>query len=112
LSIKNYWLYAVDEYGSISEPETVTIESGVSVEENTMAWTRVYPNPTYILLTIETVTSGPYTIKITSLNGHLIYSKEMEGTTHQIDLSSFQKGVYIITIRSKDFTTTRKIIKL
>jgi hypothetical protein len=36
----------------------------------------------------------------------------MEGTTQQLDLSSFQSGVYFITIRSKDFVTTRKIIKL
>jgi hypothetical protein len=36
----------------------------------------------------------------------------MEGKSHQIDLSSFQKGVYFITIRSKDFVTTRKVIKL
>ncbi len=42
----------------------------------------------------------------------MIHRTEMEGTSHQIDLSTFQKGVYFITIRSKDFATTRKIIKL
>ncbi len=31
--------------------------------------------------------------------------------THKLDLSLFPKGVYFITIRSKDFVTTRKIIK-
>ena len=31
---------------------------------------------------------------------------------YQLDLSSFRKGVYFITIRSKDFVTTRKIVKL
>ena len=36
----------------------------------------------------------------------------MEGPTHQLDLSSFQKGVYFITIRSNDFVRTRKIIKI
>jgi hypothetical protein len=36
----------------------------------------------------------------------------MEGTSHQLDLSSLQKGVYLISIRSKDFVTTRKVIKL
>ncbi|MGW8316643.1 MAG: T9SS type A sorting domain-containing protein [Bacteroidales bacterium] len=29
-----------------------------------------------------------------------------------MDLSSFNKGVYFITIRSKDFITTRKIVRL
>ncbi|MGW8316589.1 MAG: T9SS type A sorting domain-containing protein, partial [Bacteroidales bacterium] len=72
----------------------------------------IYPNPTYTLLSIETITSELIVIEITSLNGKLILSKELEGTSHQLDLSSFQKGVYIITIRSKDFITTRKVVKL
>jgi hypothetical protein len=46
------------------------------------------------------------------MNGQLIYSTKMKGTTLQIDLSPFQKGVYFITIRSEDFVTTRKVIKL
>jgi len=36
----------------------------------------------------------------------------MDGPTLQLDLSSLQKGIYFITIRSKDFLTTRKIVKL
>ena len=73
---------------------------------------KVYPNPTNSLLTLETEHPDHYSIEITSLNGQLIFSTTMEGTTHQIDLSSFQKGIYFITIRSKDFVTTKKIIKL
>jgi hypothetical protein len=72
----------------------------------------IYPNPTNTLLTIETEHPNHYSIEMTSLNGQLIYNAYMEGTTHQIDLSSFQKGVYFITIRSEDFVTTRKVIKL
>ena len=72
----------------------------------------IYPNPANTHITIETGVSELYTIRITSLNGQQIFSKEMEGPTHQLDLSSFQKGIYFITIRSKDFVTTRKIIKM
>jgi hypothetical protein len=72
----------------------------------------VYPNPTYDIITIETDRFDQYSINITSLNGQLMYSTKMEGTSHQIDLSSFQKGIYLITIRSDNFVTTEKIIKL
>ena len=72
----------------------------------------INPNPTNSLLTIEAEYSDHYVIEITSLNGKLILSEEMEGTTHQLDLSSFQKGVYFITIRSDEILTTKKIIKL
>ncbi len=53
-----------------------------------------------------------YEIDITSINGKTLYSGRMEGATHQMDLSSFQKGVYLITMRSKDFIETRKLIKM
>jgi len=72
----------------------------------------VYPNPAYDFITIHTAHPGNITVKITSPGGQLISSKEMDGTTLQLDLSSFRKGVYFITIRSKDFLTTRKIVKL
>jgi predicted GH43/DUF377 family glycosyl hydrolase len=72
---------------------------------------RVYPNPANDLLTIETDDPGQHTIEITSLNGQLLYSTLIEGPTHQIDLSTFQRGLYFITIRSRDFVKTEKIIK-
>ena len=40
-----------------------------------------------------------------------MYSGEMEGSSHQIDLSLFTEGIYFITIKSNDLVTTRKIIK-
>ena len=73
---------------------------------------RLYPNPAVNQITIQSNLNGPFKMEITSLNGHLIQTENMEGPTHQIDLSSFQKGVYFITIRSNDFVRTRKIIKM
>jgi len=72
----------------------------------------IYPNPTNSHLTIETGQPNHHSIEIISLSGQLICNAKMEGTTHQIDLSSFQKGLYFITIRSKDYIKTEKIIKL
>ena len=82
------------------------------IEDYTSSGLTIYPNPTNSILTIDSEFPDHYSIRITSLNGQLIYSTVMEGNSFQIDLSSFQKGVYLITIRSKDFVTTRKIIKL
>lgn len=89
-------------------------QSTVGIEENIVfdQDLNIYPNPAHNLLTIQNNGEGLYFIELSSLNGQLIYSTRMEGTTHQIDLSSFEKGVYFITIRSKDSVTTRKIIKL
>jgi hypothetical protein len=74
---------------------------------------KIYPNPTTDLLTIETKSRGHNSIEITLLNGQLIYRDKIEGPTiHQIDLSSFEKGLYFITVRSRDYARTEKIIKL
>jgi hypothetical protein len=95
--------------GSIGYAESMR---GTQVEDHAIQGIYIYPNPTNSFLTIETGYPNTSHIEITSLNGQLILNKEMNGTTDQIDLSSFQKGVYFITIRSKDFVTTRKVIKL
>jgi hypothetical protein len=72
----------------------------------------IYPNPSNTLLTIETEFPRSNLIEISTMNGQSIYHAKMEGKTKQIDLSPFQHGVYIITVRSNDYLSTRKIIKL
>jgi N-acetylneuraminic acid mutarotase len=89
-----------------------TTNCTMDIEGSNISGLTIFPNPTNDMLTIETVYSGHYVIEITSLNGQQVLKGEMEGTTRQIDLSSFQKGVFFITIRSRDIVTTRKIMKL
>jgi glutaredoxin-related protein len=82
------------------------------IEELQRSEVSVYPNPAYDFITIRKAYPEHMSVEITSSTGQLISSKEMDGTTLQLDLSSFEKGVYFITVRSKDFLTTRKIVKL
>ncbi len=86
--------------------------STTGINSNSPTGLSIYPNPTNNMLTIETNRSAQHTVEITSLNGQLLYSDIMDSPTHQIDLSSFQKGLYFITVRSRDFVRTEKIIKL
>jgi len=72
----------------------------------------LYPNPAHDHVILETQKPGPYTIGIYTISGQLIFSDRFIGTTYQYDLSSFQKGIYFIAIRSKDYVRTEKIIKL
>jgi hypothetical protein len=73
--------------------------------------TKIFPNPVIDIVTINTNDLSRWYVSITSLTGHLIANSEMQGPTHQVDLSSFEKGLYFITIRSRDYIRTEKIIK-
>jgi len=73
---------------------------------------RILPNPTFGLTTIHCKGFDKSSVTLYSLNGDLLYSKEAEGSSYQFDLSFLQKGVYLITIRSKDYIATEKIVKL
>ena len=97
---------------NISYPDTLVIVNSTRLNPHFHENIWIYPNPTNSILTIESEQQGLHSIEITSLNGQLIYKGEMEGTTHQIDLSSFSKGVYFVTIWTKEFVRTEKIIKL
>ncbi len=106
-----YWLYARDDSDNISEPKEFTI-MGVGVENIFSGQTRIFHAPTNNLITVQTKEPGEYSFELISMNGRIILSRNFNGDMHQIDLSSFQKGVYFITVRSKDFIITEKIIKL
>jgi len=72
----------------------------------------IYPNPTNNFLTVETDNLETLTTEIYSLNGNRLFYEEMEGPIFNIDLYSFQKGIYFIKIRSRDYVRMEKIIKL
>ncbi|MFH0758175.1 MAG: T9SS type A sorting domain-containing protein [Bacteroidota bacterium] len=114
---KVYLLYAIDEYGQFSEAYQVIVNPADPIDTTGISITnagsfRIFPNPVYDLLKLQTRAEGGSQIEISTINGQRIYTAIIEGSTLELDLSSFQKGVYFITIMSKDFVTTRKIIKL
>jgi len=111
LEILNYRIYARDNRNNISNPHKITIAVG-TLEDRDKSSVSIYPNPAASMVNIQTNSSGEFSIVVETLNGKEIRSDRFNGTSHQIDLSSYQKGVYFITIRSKEFITTRKIIKL
>ena len=101
ISQDNHWRLDLD-----SLKPTIT-----GLQESIIQEIRAYPNPTSGILTVETDYLGSYLI-INSANGQSLHREVLEETPHQVNLSSFQKGIYFITIKSKDFISTKKIIKL
>jgi hypothetical protein len=98
--------------GGCKASSRVTVQPGLGMAPHDADRIRIFPNPTEDQINIQTDFYGTKLLEISTLNGQLIYRESMEGINQQIDLSAYRKGVYFLTIRSKDFVTTRKIIRL
>ncbi len=107
-----YWIYGFDQYGIVTGPISIDLITSTGPLTKSPLEIMLFPNPAKGIVTIQSYKPKKYDIAINSLKGQLLYTDRMEGPTHQIDLSSFEKGLYFITIRSRDFMRTEKIIKL
>lgn len=77
----------------------------------------VYPNPAtdIIHLQLQAVVNNPLRIEITDVLGKLIYSNNsIASIGYQdllIDLSSYKKGFYFLTIKNNFGSSTKKVVK-
>jgi hypothetical protein len=73
---------------------------------------QIAPNPTTgsIQITLNQVSSGQ--IQILDLKGKILISKEINGTTADIDLGSLQQGIYLVSILSSQKPFIQQIIKI
>ncbi len=71
-----------------------------------------FPNPTHGVINIQTQETGVHSIKLSSLTGQVVYHQDFTGNAMQIDLSSTQRGIYFITVKSESIIETSRIIKL
>lgn len=64
---------------------------------------KIFPNPSNGQLSIEMLTGKFAKIIISSLDGKLIFDKKIEPTnSYQLDISSYNNGLYILSIETTD----------
>jgi len=98
------------DLGATESPYRISF--GLGEEPPPSGEIQLYPNPTKHLLTIIDSQPGMHTLIISSLNGKILMRGEFYGTTHQVDLSPFEDGVYLISIQTRNAAIVRKIAKL
>jgi hypothetical protein len=99
------------KYGSCEDSFTLNIMTTDIKPNSASVYISLYPNPVKDLLNIHVRPDGDHFIEITSLTGQIVYSDVMEGSKYVFDLSTFEKGIYFVTVRSKGFLKTKKIVK-
>ncbi|MBE9485156.1 MAG: T9SS type A sorting domain-containing protein [Bacteroidetes bacterium] len=78
----------------------------IQVEDNL----NIYPNPTTGLINIKTE-EQINELFIIDLSGKIIMAKSTTSEMSKINISSFQKGIYVLVVRTKGGVYYRKIIK-
>ena len=93
----NKELYSVNLGGSIFK-----IAGGVlSVDENQEQQFIIYPNPANDIVSIKLQTQVMEHLKISDVKGSIMYAETLQSNQKQLNTSSFAKGMYFITITTK-----------
>ena len=73
--------------------------------------TPIAPNPTNRMVNIQLAGNSDYNINVTNILGEQVYNSIIKGSTsHGIDLSSFDKGIYTIELSNSTEIYIEKII--
>mgnify|MGYP001296047855 CR=1 FL=1 len=75
----------------------------------------VFPNPTtdYTLIKIENMELNCFKLCITDILGKALYNSDLRGSSTQINLTNYKKGVYMVVIKQNNkIVKTLKIIRI
>ncbi len=86
-------------------------QASLSVSEFSANSIKVYPNPSNGILTISTDDYDVEGIEILSIDGKIVYSNNKVSNRTTIDITNFEKGVYILNTIIDGTKVSKKIIK-
>ena len=72
---------------------------------------KTYPNPTTSFIQIESPNHSIDQLTLTNIIGAEVLVQQNFPANGQIDISHFEKGVYILTFQINNQTFTQKILK-
>ncbi len=109
--------YSVKVIDSISGC-SATSSNFVGVDENTSIGVRysIYPNPTFdqCHLILFSTDNTDVRVELTDISGKLLMKKEFQNISRiedVLDLSNYEKGMYLLTLQNNKGLVTQKIVK-
>jgi hypothetical protein len=89
----------------------VTVNAYVGIADLSANGISIYPNPTNGIVKLEFANNNIQKLTILDVTGKQILEKTEVQQNEQIDVSSFNSGIYVISIQTDNEIFTRKIIK-
>ena len=85
---------------------------GLTKEKNFYNF-EVVPNPTssFVEIVSNQAINQPLRIEVMSATGSLVFSKEYSDSNPRINLETIPKGIYFITLQSREKQLIKKLIK-
>jgi hypothetical protein len=102
--------------GTRTFPVTISCREGQVLNAAESFYAEVYPNPSEGNITLKFIasTSSKYVVKVLDMTGRVVISDEgkaQEGVNlHGLNLTSFAKGIYLVTLQSGDYSKQMKVI--
>ena len=103
-----YYVTAVYDGGE-SDPSDTAFVIITDIYDNVENTLKLYPNPAYDVLTIES-SQNIQLITITNSIGQIVYQSQIDAATTRLNVGEYLKGVYFVQIETDNGTTTQKII--
>jgi hypothetical protein len=95
------------------EAFNIPLECTLGLAENKAGvHVQVYPNPSKGALTVKHANSGIQRIELIDLSGKVVYTKSLENKTEvDLDISSLNKGLYVMKIQTQNGSETVRVEK-
>jgi hypothetical protein len=101
---------SLDKYYLLLDDIKIESFSTASIQEENQIFAQIYPNPFTDLVTLNNIEVGS-TINVTTIDGKLIYSSNLQTDKIEINTNNWLSGSYIFILQTNDKTQTFKLIK-
>ncbi|MFM7300240.1 MAG: GEVED domain-containing protein, partial [Crocinitomicaceae bacterium] len=106
---------AIATYGETEDYKiNITASGGVGVEENSLSFVNIYPNPTEseVIIDLTAVSENVSKITLLDVTGKQVKTIRItENSITKFDVSNLASGLYQVIISGSESTLTRRIIK-
>ena len=104
--------------GNVTDTKVVTFDActGIPVQNNLETALSIRPNPAHgtVAITMNVISTSAAMLTITSTDGKLIYSEQVQAANAPImknlDISGYAKGIYVVQLKTGKQVITEKMI--